>query len=202
MICFAYFVSSSCFGNPQESVKIAFHFTPPWTIFQMSSCAWLDCTAQFDNLSDLVDHISEAHLNHLKAGEYSCSWKDCDRLGQTFHNRSALNAHIRRHTGEKPFTCKVCGSTFARSDALSKHLKGHGELAVEAESKTVVKRPSETLGPIDYILENLLLENMYLKRKLNSNMINSKRLSVENAFLVEAIKDALQSTASSVKGNS
>ena len=161
----------------------------------MQSCSWSDCQSSFKELSDLVTHINEVHLNDLKSGEYFCHWNGCDRATQSFHNRSSLCAHIRRHTGEKPFECSVCKSTFSRSDALSKHLKGHGIDTSAAESApTARKAMTETLGPVDYILENLLLENMSMKRQLNSNDIHVKRLAVENAFLLEAIKDALQSS--------
>ncbi len=74
-------------------------------------------------------------------------------------------------------------------------MKGHGIDAVTTETTTTPTRKmiTETLGPVDYILDNLLLENMSMKRQLNSNEAHVKRIAVENAFLLEAIKDALQS---------
>jgi uncharacterized C2H2 Zn-finger protein len=160
----------------------------------MNSCSWSGCQVNFKELSDLVNHINESHLNVLKTNEYFCKWNECDRASQSFHNRSSLCAHIRRHTGEKPFECSVCKATFSRSDALSKHMKGHGIDASTAETASTIRKAiTETLGPVDYILENLLLENMTMKRQLNSNETHVKRIAIENAFLLEAIKDALQS---------
>lgn len=158
----------------------------------MPSCSWSDCKASFEELSELVSHINAIHLNNLKGGEFFCQWMGCDRTSQSFQNRSSLCAHIRRHTGEKPFECSVCKSTFSRSDALSKHLRGHGIETPNSEAFSTRKGVPEALGPVDYILENLLLENMTMKRQLNSNDVHIKRLTVENAFLLEAIKDALQ----------
>ena len=159
----------------------------------MPSCSWAECTASFDDLSALVSHVNDIHVNELKSGEYLCQWVDCDRAAQSFHNRSSFCAHIRRHTGEKPFECSVCKASFSRSDALSKHLKGHGIEAPISDSASSQKVIAETLGPVDYILDNLLLENMSMRRQLNSNNLHVKRIAVENAFLLEAIKDALQS---------
>lgn len=45
--------------------------------------------------------------------------------GKRFTRSDELQRHIRTHTGEKRFVCNVCSKRFMRSDHLSKHLKTH-----------------------------------------------------------------------------
>lgn len=45
--------------------------------------------------------------------------------GKRFTRSDELQRHRRTHTGEKRFECKECNKRFMRSDHLSKHRKTH-----------------------------------------------------------------------------
>ena len=78
----------------------------------------VDCSYTSDNLTSYQVHVE----SHTDSPYILCPY--CDYHTERCR-KDHLLVHIRRHTGERPYTCTYCGKGFASKSDMTVHLKVH-----------------------------------------------------------------------------
>ena len=97
--------------------------------------ACIKCDLYQDNLNELNKHMI-GHWANDKCCPVCRRSFNCKATNQTFAN------HLMTHTGERPYVCNICSSSFIQKGNLNHHMKTHksncvAKTALEVDPKVV-----------------------------------------------------------------
>lgn len=107
--------------------------SPPSSVIFPNHLASIAATANaLDPLAALMKHrkgkLSSVSLFESKPSPEEPFFKHkCRFCAKVFGSDSALQIHLRSHTGERPFKCNICGNRFSTKGNLKVHFQRHKE---------------------------------------------------------------------------
>ena len=168
------------------------------------------CTKSYKTNGHLKDHIE---IQHKKIKKYVC-----ETCNKKFGRISTLKAHIKTHTGEKNFKCKLegCNKCFAEKGNMEIHYKRHLRKMnlLEQENLNTTKknygkknieiafekRIQEAIDNLKDLNSNINDENKNNEKKIthtnmkNNNNINNNKLFLNNVNNNEFISNEKSNT--------
>ncbi|KAL2080131.1 hypothetical protein ACEWY4_023924 [Coilia grayii] len=118
-------------GSHQPSSLPLLPPSPPGgIIFPNPLASIMATTNALDPLSALMKHrkgkLSNVSIFDSKPSSDDAFFKHrCRFCAKVFGSDSALQIHLRSHTGERPFKCNICGNRFSTKGNLKVHFQRH-----------------------------------------------------------------------------
>nr|XP_033497818.1 zinc finger protein 770-like [Epinephelus lanceolatus] len=94
------------------------YWSEPIIVFECGNCI-----TSFKSQSDLKQHVCSTHAQPEMTKP--ADKNRCDICFKRFVTPSKLKRHYVIHTGQRPFSCDICGKTFSQAAHIGKHRLTH-----------------------------------------------------------------------------
>lgn len=194
-------------------------------MLQKSTQEVLDSASRGILSGNMIDEMAlrkgksyESDGRHDPFSKHQCRY--CDKI---FGSDSALQIHIRSHTGERPFRCNMCSSSFTTKGNLKVHYQRHTQIdAYQLEIMDRFRSPNrildfgrplphrefhETITDRPYPLKSMTLrsdtttENVPYSVKSNSQEMNTDLEISDNNKSNQSETNKLQKFIDSMEGH-
>ncbi|XP_072531463.1 sal-like protein 3b [Salminus brasiliensis] len=123
-------VCQSSVLNPSANLPLLPQSPPSGVIFPNPLASIAATTNALDPLAAMIKHrkgkMPSGSIFDTKPSSEDPFFKHkCRFCAKVFGSDSALQIHLRSHTGERPFKCNICGNRFSTKGNLKVHFQRH-----------------------------------------------------------------------------